>query len=472
MRDCAAIPPVMRSLAVLLLALAPALALAQEPKPTPTPSPTPEVAPSPTTTEPPAEELPILAEAPPLDYGRFRLGGFWLTPSLQVGNIVYDSNVLNQPTGEHRSDVSASAGPSLLAVLPFGAAGRVEIDGTAQYLYFVRTIEKRRLIGAVRGSLLWDTERTQFDLTEAWARTNERPDPEVDARILRDIEITTLDLRRQVVGPFFIRGNGTWDHTRVLDKDPYLGNDLNKNLTRDRYFAGGELEYAATIKTSLVGGGYRQWDRFPLDPTRDGISDRAYGGIRVVSDTLLSGKVLLGYVWYQNDFDAVRRSFFITDSQLSWSFSPRTEFAAGYKRDLDISAFDTDGETPTLLREIADLHINKELSLRVDLQLSASHTRLLSDGNVTIVTPDGEVQQGVRNDNYWETRANLGYYIRENLRFGVQGSYNQRQSDVDYFGIKGFVFGVTLSFTPPQPNPRTRASSRTFDTTRPGKQNY
>lgn len=462
----------MRSLAVLLLALAPPVALAQEPPPQPTPAPipTPEATPTPESgASPLPEDVPL---APALDYGRFRLGGFWLTPSLQVGNILYDSNVLNEPTGEHRSDVSASAGPSLLAVLPFGAAGRFEADGTAQYLYFVRTVDKRRLIGAVRGSLLWDTERTQFDLTEAWSRTNERPDPEVDERILRDIELTTLDLRRQLLGPLYISGNGTRDHTTVLDSQPFLGNDLSKNLTRDRYIAGGELEYAATIKTSLVGGGFRDWDRFPLDPTRDGTFDRLYGGLRVVSDTLLSGRVLLGYVWFKSDFNGVRRHSFATDSLLDWNFSPRTQLGVSYKRDLDNSAYDTSGPTSTLQRETADFHVNKELSLRVDLQLAASHTRLLTDGEVTIVTPDGEVQQGVRNDNYWDARANLGYYISENFRFGVEGRYNQRESDVAYFGIKGFQCGITLSFTPPHPAYRTRASRRTFDTTRPGTQNY
>lgn len=444
----------MRSLAVLLLALAPAAALGQEPTPTPAPTPTPEVTPEPAVPQPEVSPVPetVATPAPPPDFGRFQLGKFWLTPSLRVGNLTYDSNVLNQPTGLRQSDVSASAGPGLLSVLPYGSAGRFEIDGTLQYLYFAKTISQRRLIGAARGSLKWETEPTQFDLSESWSRTNSRPDPEVDERLLRDVEGTSLDLRRRLSGPYFFSLRGSRNRTKILQTESFLGNDLQKNLTRDKYIGGGELEYALSVKTSVVGGGDRQWDSFPLDATRDGSSERFYGGIRVTSDTLLSGQLELGVRRFRRDFNAAKRQLFYSESQLLWSFSPRTQIGAGYHRDLDYSAFDTDGQTPTIRKEVADGFVNKELSGRIDIRMFVSHTSLLTDGAVTIVTPDGEVQTGVRNDRYWRYGANLGYYIRQDLRFGVEGVYNQRQADVDYFGIRGFLFGVTLTYGPPQPS--------------------
>jgi hypothetical protein len=439
----------MRLLAPFLLATAPLLAGAQEP--VPTPSPSPEETPAPAPTPPPIEpgaELPVQ----PADYGRFNVGAFWLTPSLRVGNVTYDSNVLYQPTGDRISDVTASAGPGLLTVLPIGIAGRFELDGEGQYVYFVKTVSKRRLNSAVRGSLIYDTERTQFNLTEAWRRTNSRPDPEVDAYLLRDAEGTDLNLRRQISGPLYFSVAGSRLRTTVLDDEPFLGNDLQANLTRDKYVAGGELEYALTIKTSLVGGGSHQWDRFPQDGTRNGAWDRFYGGIRVNSQTLLSGQALAGTKRFTRDLDGRGKQQLYADVDLLWLFSPRTNLSFGYKHDFDYSAYNTSGATPTIQRETIDVGISKELGSRVDVRLFGNHTRLLTDGAITIVEPDGSVVTAVRNDNYWRYGGNLGYYVRDDLRAGVEVSYSQRKSDVDYFGVKGLLFGVTVTYGPPQPS--------------------
>ncbi len=442
----------MRFLALLLLASAPLIARAQEPTPTPTPppegapapdAPTPDAAPPPE----PGSELPVQ----PADYGRFNVGALWLTPSLRVGSVIYDSNVLYEPTGQRESDVIASAGPGLLTVLPIGLSGRFEQDSTVQYVYFHKNTDKRRLNTTLRGSLIFDTTRTQFNATESWARTNSRPDPEVDAYLLRDVESTNLELRRQLAGPFYFTLLGRRAHTRILDEELVLGNDLQANLTRDTYVAGGELEYALSIKTSLVGGGDHQWDRFPEDATRNGMWNRFYGGIRVASETLLSGEVLVGTRRFTRDDNDQGRQQLYTNSVFRWVFSPRTNISLGYSKDFDYSAYTTDGETQTLAKDLASLSISKELGSRVDIRLFGSYARLVTDGAIRLVLPDGSIQIGDRDDSYWRYGGNLGYYIRENLRTGVEVSYSQRQSDVAYFGVQGLNVGITVTYTPPQP---------------------
>lgn len=443
----------MRFLALLLLAASPLVARAQEPTPQPTPPPdgtqTP-TAPGPDAAPPPepGAELPV----EPADYGRFNVGAFWLTPSLRVGSVIYDSNVLYQPTGLRQSDIIASAGPGLLTVLPIGVAGRFNLDGQVQYVYFHKTVDKRRFNTTGVASLIFDTTRTQFNLNETWMRTNSRPDPEVDAYLLRDIESTNLDLRRQISGPFYVSVLGYRSRTKILDSELVLGNDLQANLTRNTYRAGGELEYALTVKTSLLAGGDRQWDRFPDAPARDGKWDRYYGGIRVTSDTLLSGEALVGTRRLTREADNRGKQALFVQSNFSIAYSPRTSLSFGYNKNFDYSAYTTDGETQTNERDTATAGINKELGSRVDIQLFGTYNRLRSDGVVTIVLPDGTVQKGVRDETYWRYGGNLGYYIRENLRTGVEVSYSQRNSEVDYFGVQGLNFGVTVTYRPPQPS--------------------
>jgi hypothetical protein len=442
----------MRLIALFLLASLPLAARAQEPVPTPPPqgTPAPEGQPTPEPTPPPepGAELPVEAA----DYGRFNVGAFWLTPSLRIGNVTYDSNVLYQPTGLRQSDIIASAGPGLLTVLPIGLNGRFNVDGQVQYIYFHKTVDKRRFNTTVAGSLIFDTTRTQFDLTERWMRTNSRPDPEVDQYLLRDIEGTDLHLRRQIAGPWYFSILGSRLRTRVIDEELFLGNDLNANLTRDKYVAGGELEYALTVKTSLVGGGDHQWDRFPKAPSRNGEWDRYYGGIRIISETLLSGEALVGTRRFTRDDDnqGVQRLYVRSHFQLA--YSPRTSITALYTKDFDYSAYTTTGDTQTNQHDIIGAGINKELGSRVDIQLFGNYNKLLSDGAVTIVLPDGTVQTGVRDEHYWRYGGNLGYYIREDLRAGVEVSYSQRTSTVDYFGVQGLNFGITVTYAPPQPS--------------------
>ncbi len=442
----------MRSLALLLLATAPLLARGQEPVPTPTPTPTPgPQQPAPAVPEAPVAEPGTELPQQPPDYGRFNIGPFWLTPSLRIGNVIYDSNVLYQPTGERSSDIIASAGPGLLTILPMGLNGRFELDGTVQYVYFHKNVDKRRLNSAVRGSYVYDTEKTQLNLTEAWLQTNSRPDPEVDAYLLRTVESTTADLRRQISGPYFFSLDGGRSRTKVLDDEPVLGNDIQSNLTRDKYDVGGELEYAITVKTSFIAGANHQWDRFPDEESRNGQWDRFYGGVRVSSDTLLSGQVMVGNKRFALDAADRGRSQLWAQGNFLYLFSPRTSITAGYLHDFDYSAYDTNGDTPTIQRDVIDVGINKELSAKFDIRLFANHTKLLSDGAITIVEPDGSVDTAVRDDSYWRYGGNLGYYIRDDLRAGVEVSYSQRQSSVDYFGVTGLNFGVTVTYSPPQP---------------------
>ena len=53
----------------------------------------------------------------------------------------------------------------------------------------------------------------------------------------------------------------------------------------------------------------------------------------------------------------------------------------------------------------------------------------MSDGEVTIVTPDGEVVQAKQDDRVREAGAELGYQFRSRVRVGVTATYSTRRSD-------------------------------------------
>ena len=71
---------------------------------------------------------------------------FYLTPYLHIGTLGVDTNVFYSAT-ERQTDFTASGGPGLEIVRPFGRESRFVVDGGLDYLYFAKTESQRRLNG-------------------------------------------------------------------------------------------------------------------------------------------------------------------------------------------------------------------------------------------------------------------------------------------------------------------------------------
>src|SRR5512147_1769950 len=84
--------------------------------------------------------------------GLFRVGALYLTPYLNIGALGIDTNVFYTAT-DRQTDFTASGGPGLEIVRPFGRESRFRLDGGLDYLYFARTDSQRKLNGYGTGQL-------------------------------------------------------------------------------------------------------------------------------------------------------------------------------------------------------------------------------------------------------------------------------------------------------------------------------
>jgi hypothetical protein len=109
------------------------------------------------------------------------------------------------------------------------------------------------------------------------------------------------------------------------------------------------------------------------------------------------------------------------------------------------------GPTPTNLGERVEAYIEKFLTRAVYLRIYARQYRLVSDGEVVIVAPEGGLELAERNDRIREAGAELGYQFRSRIRAGVNVSYSDRVSTIETFGVEGLLAGFTLQYNPPQP---------------------
>jgi hypothetical protein len=375
------------------------------------------------------------------------VGALYLTPYLSIGSMGIDTNVFYTPA-DRQADFTASGGPGLEIIRPFGRASRFRLDGGLNYLYFARTESQRKLNGHGAAELDLQGVKTRLFVEERYESSYGRPNYEVNARVQQQAEGTTGFLRRNLGDRLAIALFGSRRRTTTESQD-YLGTDLGDTLTEDRYGAGGELRVALSIKTQLVGGGEQEWYRFPRQPERDGDSTLAYGGFRTDETALISGQALVGYRWFRLDAGGERGGLY-ANADAAWNFSPKTKLGARYLRDIGYSSFATTGATPTNLNETVEVYLDKVLVSNVYFRVFGRLGQLASDGDITIVSPDG-VETAARDDRIREAGAELGYQFRSRVRIGVTATYTTRESAFETFGVEGLLAGLTVRYNPPQP---------------------
>jgi hypothetical protein len=394
----------------------------------------------------PASAAEALGERP----GLIRVRTWYLTPYIRIGSLGVDSNVFYTAT-DRQVDFTASGGPGLEIVRPFGVKSRFRLDGGINYLWFAKTESQRRLTGYGSALLGLDSLKTRFLAEETYDQTFVRPSYEVDARVFLETEATQALFRRDLGDRFRIELYGSRRHTTADDQE-YLGTNLGDTLTEKRYTAAGELQLALSVKTSLVGGGEQQWHRFPRLPERDGRSTLAYGGFRTDPTALVSGRALSGYRWFRLDrTPSVKRNLVYADVDATLNLSPKTKLLGRYARDVDYTAFATTGPTPTLLLERVEVILDKVLASNIYIRLLGRQQRLLSDGDVLLQIPGEGPKGDVRDDRLREAGAELGYQLRSRVRIGVSAIYTERRSNIETFGIQGLLAGFKVEYNPPQP---------------------
>jgi hypothetical protein len=390
---------------------------------------------------------PAAADRP----GLIRAGSFYLTPYLHIGSLGIDTNVFYTPT-DRQTDFSASGGPGLEIVRPFGVKSRFRLDGGVDYVYFARTDSQRRLSGFGSASLDLQGVRTSVVMEERYFQSFSRPSYQVNARVRSENEGTTLFLKRRLAERWSLALLGS--RTRMTtDSQNYLGTDLGQTLTQDTYRASGELRLALTVKSQFVAGGEEAWYRFPRLPVRNGDSTLAYGGFRTDATALISGEALAGVRWFRLDAGgSAARSRFYASVNPVWNVTPRTKLGGSYNRDLAYSALTTAGTAPTVTNELANVFLDKMLIGNVYLRLFARQSRLVSDGDVLLVNPGQDPAVAPRDDRIREAGGELGYQFRPRIRIGGTVYYSKRRSTISTFGVDGLLAGLTVQYNPPQPS--------------------
>jgi hypothetical protein len=406
-----------------------------------------------TGTNPPSEAPTPQEEERP---GRFRVGPFYLTPYIHVGTLGYDSNALYTAT-EVIGDFTASGGPGLEIVLPIRRVSRFTLDGALDYLYYAETEEERRLNGYASARLDYDARRDAAPdeyrpprdsfIEERYEETSFRPSLEVDERVPRSLEATRAGLSWPLFGRMGIDLGGARERHEVLEPTQFVGNDLVRTMTGDRYLADAGLRYSITVKTSLAVRGEYQADRFDFDPARDGDFWTLLGGLETEATALIAGHALFGTRIFRPLSGAAELQEPEIDVDAMWNVTPRTRLGGAFRRTLGYTAFVVEEGTPTQSTRWVEARLEKDLGERFDVKMFGRRTLLTTQSEVTVESEDGSTT-AKRDDTSDEAGVSFGYRLRPRLRVSIDAEYIERRSNFDDFGIDGLLMGFSVQFTP------------------------
>jgi hypothetical protein len=394
--------------------------------------------------ETPFEVTPAYEE-PSTRPGRYRLGPFYWTPSFRIGTIGLDTNVFYTPT-ERQTDITADGGPALDVVLPIRGSLRLDASGVLDYLYFVRTTSQRRLGGSLTGGLRWGRDRTRLRVGETVQRSTGRPSFEVDRRVVMTTESTTIQLERRLFGKLSLLVGGGRMRSEVDQGEVFQGVDLHDSMTRDSYWGRAALEYALTIKTSVVVEGERRFERFPFQERRDADWDSVMGGLRTDATALISGHALIGQGWVRPREGGPTEAITPVSVDATLNLSSKTHIGAMYERNRSYSALGSGAGLSTLRNESMGAHFDKDLWGRLNLRLFVRRTRFRDEQPRTSVLSEDDATY--RRDRADEAGADLGYRFRTRFRIGVMASYMERRSNIADFGVDGLLVGLSVRYDP------------------------
>jgi hypothetical protein len=381
--------------------------------------------------------------------GFFRLGPFYVTPSLQVSSG-YDSNALSTPVAE--SDVTARVGPGVRLAVPLGSSGFFDVYQEVDYVYYREQVDLRRWFDITRAGAGFGGRRFLFKVTDQLRDETGRPTSEFDFPVEQRTNELEGSLALALGWRHLLRfgyGRSLFEIQEGLD-DPTLSSRLNR--VQDRGFV--NFGRRLTAKTTAIAEGFYERFRFD-DASRNGDSYGARFGFEFspsggnpltatelpLAGAFLNGRFLLGFRSTQPDDPArVDYTGLVGSVDVTFGFGEGQRLRGLYSRDIVPSIFDDNW-----------FFIENRWGAAFTYQITErfSVTPGFSIGQNRYPLP-AETEEGQEEifDDHRTFRLAFDFRITERWTAGVASDYLERESNVSAFTKDRLQVGFTMSFRP------------------------
>jgi hypothetical protein len=306
--------------------------------------------------------------------GRFVIGRLQLTPTLILREAGVDSNVFNSTRAEgEKKDNYATFVPQVDASLSLGVM-ELTGQGGLSLVYFERYKNQRSVNGSANGRAEFPFQRIRPSIAGSWLRVRERPNNEIDARLLRETVNGSVAMSTRLTSRSGLILGGSREETRyergVLFRDSNVARALDRQTTEGS--AAFRLE--VTPLTGLLFDVRGSRDQFLLDPLKQTDNLRASLALDFAADAVIKGRASGGYhKMVARRQGSVPFAGWTSSVELSYAFLGRTRFDVRFTRDAAYSVIEGESYYVTTAGGFEVLH---NLIGPLDLSVRGSRDRM------------------------------------------------------------------------------------------------
>lgn len=366
---------------------------------------------------PVAAQTSVAPTVNPRESARIRLGPLYMTPALPLVGIGVDTNVFNSSL-DPRSDVTATANPSLDLWVPMARRALISTSFSADLVYFKEFSSQRSVNPSVnvRGELF--SRFVTLFAGRGYSRSKQRSNLEIDTRS----RYVSIDNR---AGAILALGTRTAAEVSAFQRETtydrgeeFLGTNLAQALNREEYGAQLDLRHRLTSFTTLLASASVQRDRFDESSERNSDSTRLTTGFAFNPRALISGRAEVGLRQFKTR-DAALPDYtgIVAATSVVYTLRQRTQFSVTWDRDVSYSY---QADTPYFVANGIGLQIQRQIRGNLDAGLGAQRTTYAYRGfSSSLVTPE-------RTDVTTSYSADIGYRLNRNLRMSFGATVLER----------------------------------------------
>jgi hypothetical protein len=394
----------------------------------------------------------IASELDGVRQGFFRLGAFYVTPSINF-STGYDSNALSTPLAE--SDITARIGPGVRLALPLGETAFVDVSQQLDYVYYKEQTDLRRFNDITRVGAGIGGRRVLFKVADGFRDETGRPTTEFDFPVRQRSNHLDGTLDFGLGWRHTLRFGYSQTRFKILDgeEDPLVTQRLNR--VQNQGFV--DLRRKMTAKTTGVAEGF--YERFEFDDaSRNGDS---YGGkigfefspggadplaAPVMVGPFVNGRFLLGFRTV-TPFDPSRVDYtgLIGSVDVTIGFGEGQRFQGIYSRDIVPSIFD---DNWFFVENRYGVSFTYQMTDRFSLTPGVVVGRNRYPLPSQVIDPGSGPTVEEIYDRHTDFRFAFDVRITERWTVGMAADYLQRDSNIFAFAKDRLQAGLTMSFRP------------------------
>jgi len=383
---------------------------------------------------------------------RHKVGPIYVNPQIRVASGI-DTNVF-QSFAEPTRDAVTILSPHVDGVLPVGRRLYITGGGGMDVFYYRRQDDERSVDFFGEGRAELTLGPVVLYGGGGGGQFTQRFSIDVDDRIKRQEKRGYGGLTWNVTRRLSLTGQGMGEVFTFAPGEFRLGGDIKEALDRNTLTAAGQLRFALTRRTTLVGSAERIEDRFFSQPPsfpRERESQRYMGGFEFSGRGLLLGRLLVGRRIYAGTVAEGTPPYKgpVVSADVALPVGSRVRFHALADRDVVYASSLVEVQTLRYRNAFIYERALGEMIVDLPFALIAAVNAGFESAEYLLPLPyPDQFHLAMRVDHRWTLGGALYRRVGDNVRIGGNVLWARRVSNLQTFSYQGVRYGFVAEYRP------------------------